>query len=87
MDSGQFDTLAQRIASKQSRRAAIAALLGATLLGPLSTLAAKRKGKGKGKGKDKGKSRDQRPGTGQEARTGRSKDKGKANGKGKERKS
>jgi hypothetical protein len=44
MDRGQFDTLARLVSSKRSRRAAIATLLGATLLrhDPAAVLAKKR---------------------------------------------
>jgi hypothetical protein len=53
MDRGAFDTLAQIIAAKRSRRAAVATVLGAALAGRLPA-AAEGKSKGKGKGKGKG---------------------------------
>jgi hypothetical protein len=54
MDGGQFDALARLVSTMQSRRAALAALLGAALLGTTPGLAvAKPKGKGKGKRKRK----------------------------------
>ena len=50
MDRGLFDALTRLVASRQSRRAAIAALLGAMLPGhhPAATLARRRKRKQKG---------------------------------------
>lgn len=45
MERGQFDALARLIAAQRSRRAALAAFLGATLLGTLAPITAKRKGK------------------------------------------
>jgi hypothetical protein len=56
MDRGQFDTLARVISHKQSRRGAIAAVLGAALLGhdPAAMLAkGKRKANGNAKAKAK----------------------------------
>ena len=46
MDRERFDALARLISAQRSRRSALAALLGATMLGPLTaTDAAKRQDK------------------------------------------
>jgi DNA-binding beta-propeller fold protein YncE len=72
MDRGQFDALTRLIATQRSRRSAIAALLGATLLGSLSELGAARR---------KGKRRDQRRRDGKGASGKKAKNKAKGNGK------
>jgi hypothetical protein len=54
MDRGRFDALARLVFRTHSRRAALAAILGATLVPhPLPTVLAKSKKKGKAKGKRK----------------------------------
>ena len=53
MDRERFDALARLIASKRSRRGAIAAVLGLALMGPGREAFAE-SGKGRGKGHDKG---------------------------------
>ena len=75
MERGQFDALARLIAAQRSRRSAIAALLGATVLGPLSSsVAARRKGNDRNR-RDGGKSSSKR----------KSKDKPRGNSKSKRR--
>jgi hypothetical protein len=72
MERGEFDALARLIAAQRSRRSALAALLGATLLGPLSEL---------GAAKRKSKQRDQRRREGKGSSGKKANDKAKGNGK------
>jgi hypothetical protein len=54
MDRGQFDTLARLVSVQQSRRSALAAILGAALLRhDAATALAKDRGKGKARAKAK----------------------------------